>query len=131
VIQSPASVIQSAPGQFQISKGNVILVPASKSNSVIQTTASGAIQAIQIKESSEESNEPSDRVGSNGRTTDTNKNKRREILSRRPSYRKILSDLGGSEISSKQLSNAGACTSYPVSVVRASRVKVRYFFYAK
>lgn len=72
-----------------------------KPSSVIHTTQ-GSLQAIQIK--------PEPNVGSGGSImTDTNSDdtlsddeaspkKRRDLLTRRPSYRKILSDLGGAEI---------------------------------
>lgn len=39
--------------------------------------------------------------GSGGLQEDENTKKRREILARRPSYRKILNELGGCEISGK------------------------------
>ncbi|XP_075237184.1 cyclic-AMP response element binding protein B isoform X1 [Lycorma delicatula] len=83
------SVIQTATGNVQpvLTKGNVILV--SKPNSVIQTTQ-GSLQTLQVvveagSDDSLSNDEDSTR-------------KRRDILSRRPSYRKILNDLGGGEI---------------------------------
>jgi len=98
VIQSP-SVIQSASGQLQLSKG-VILV--SKPNSSVIQTA-GGVQAVQVQHHSHPhsdeslSNDGVDHPSHHhdGRGVDR---RRREILTRRPSYRKILNDLGGSEI---------------------------------
>jgi cAMP response element-binding protein len=76
----------------------VILVSSKNNSSVIQTTG-GAIQAVQVLEAhhsdeslSNDGVDPPDNI----RTADK---KRREILTRRPSYRKILNDLGGAEIS--------------------------------
>nr|CAG4639523.1 EOG090X0DMT [Daphnia magna] len=91
VIQ-PTSVIQSTPSlqATSLPKGNIILV--SKPNSVIHTTGGGggAIQTLQL-------------VDNSGLHEDENTKKRREILARRPSYRKILNELGGCEISGKFL----------------------------
>ncbi|XP_012272542.1 cyclic AMP-responsive element-binding protein 1 isoform X6 [Orussus abietinus] len=81
------SVIQTATNiqPVAISKGNVILV--SKPNSVIQTTQ-GSLQTLQVVE-----------TGSDDSFSDEESpKKRRDILTRRPSYRKILNDLGGGEI---------------------------------
>ncbi|XP_014473749.1 PREDICTED: cyclic AMP-responsive element-binding protein 1 isoform X4 [Dinoponera quadriceps] len=81
------SVIQTATNiqPVAISKGNVILV--SKPNSVIQT-AQGNLQTLQVVE-----------TGSDDSFSDEESpKKRRDILTRRPSYRKILNDLGGGEI---------------------------------
>nr|CAG4649683.1 EOG090X0DMT [Scapholeberis mucronata] len=91
VIQ-PTSVIQSTPSlqATSLPKGsNIILV--SKPNSVIHTTGGsggggGAIQTLQV-------------IDNSGLHEDENTKKRREILARRPSYRKILNELGGCEIS--------------------------------
>nr|CAG4637350.1 EOG090X0DMT [Ceriodaphnia reticulata] len=89
VIQ-PTSVIQSTPSlqANSLPKGNIILV--SKPNSVIHTTGGGggggAIQTLQV-------------IDNSGLHEDENTKKRREILARRPSYRKILNELGGCEIS--------------------------------
>ncbi|XP_046390150.1 cyclic AMP-responsive element-binding protein 1 isoform X6 [Ischnura elegans] len=82
------SVIQTAANihPVHLSKGNVILV--SKPNSVIQT-AGGNLQTLQVVETG------SDESCSND---DESTKKRRDILTRRPSYRKILNDLGGGEI---------------------------------
>ncbi|ODM96032.1 Cyclic AMP-dependent transcription factor ATF-1 [Orchesella cincta] len=95
VIQSP-SVIQSASGQLQLPKGNVIFV---KQNPSVIQTAGGAIQTVQVLGSphSDESlsNDGIDHP-EHGRPSDK---RRREILSRRPSYRKIFSELSGAEIS--------------------------------
>ncbi|XP_065077473.1 cyclic AMP response element-binding protein B isoform X5 [Ochlerotatus camptorhynchus] len=94
------SVIQTAAGQIPALPRGVLLV-CNKPSSVIHTTQ-GSLQAIQIK--------PEPHVGSGGSImTDTNSDdtlsddeaspkKRRDLLTRRPSYRKILSDLGGAEI---------------------------------
>ncbi|XP_024944551.1 cyclic AMP-responsive element-binding protein 1 isoform X12 [Cephus cinctus] len=81
------SVIQTATNiqPVAISKGNVILV--SKPNSVIQTTQ-GSLQTLEVVE-----------TGSDDSFSDEESPKnRRDILTRRPSYRKILNDLGGGEI---------------------------------
>nr|CAG4638053.1 EOG090X0DMT [Chydorus sphaericus] len=90
VVQSviqPTSVIQSTPSLQSLPKGNIILV--SKPNSVIHTTGGGgAIQTLQV-------------IDGSGLHEDENTKKRREILARRPSYRKILNELGGCEISGK------------------------------
>ncbi|XP_034938039.1 cyclic AMP-responsive element-binding protein 1 isoform X2 [Chelonus insularis] len=81
------SVIQSATNiqPVAISKGNVILV--SKSNSVIQS-AQGNLQTLQVVE-----------TGSDESFSDEESpKKRRDLLTRRASYRKILNDLSASEI---------------------------------
>uniref|UniRef100_A0A1B6KHG7 BZIP domain-containing protein n=1 Tax=Graphocephala atropunctata TaxID=36148 RepID=A0A1B6KHG7_9HEMI len=90
VIQSnQQSVIQSANNQLPVlTKGNVILV--GKPNSVIQTTQ-GNLQTLQVVVEA-----GSDDSLSNDEDATTRK--RRDILTRRPSYRKILNDLGGAEI---------------------------------
>ncbi|CAH2074005.1 unnamed protein product, partial [Iphiclides podalirius] len=80
-----------------ISSGNVILV--SKPSSVIHTTQ-GTLQTLQIKP------EPNSIVNTQGQSCsdescsddESPKRKYREMLTRRPSYRKILNDLGGAEI---------------------------------
>jgi hypothetical protein len=91
---------------LQLSKGNVILVSSSSSpskhqpnSSVIQTA--GGLQSVQILDP-HHSDESLSNDGvehpvpiNTGRNVDR---RRREILTRRPSYRKILSDLGGAEI---------------------------------
>ncbi|XP_044753511.1 cyclic AMP-responsive element-binding protein 1 isoform X11 [Coccinella septempunctata] len=80
------SVIQTAANlQPMLSKGNVILV--SKPNSVIQTTQ-GSLQTLQVVETASDESFSEDECPK----------KRRDLLSRRPSYRKILNDLGGGEI---------------------------------
>ncbi|XP_044753508.1 cyclic AMP-responsive element-binding protein 1 isoform X9 [Coccinella septempunctata] len=77
------SVIQTAANlQPMLSKGNVILV--SKPNSVIQTTQ-GSLQTLQVVETASDESFSEDECPK----------KRRDLLSRRPSYRKILNDLGG------------------------------------
>ncbi|KAJ8687406.1 hypothetical protein QAD02_023200 [Eretmocerus hayati] len=68
-----------------LSKGNVILV--SKPNSVIHT-AQGSLQALHVVETASD----------DSYSDEESPKKRRDILSRRPSYRKILNDLGGGEI---------------------------------
>ncbi|XP_011879903.1 PREDICTED: cyclic AMP response element-binding protein B-like isoform X7 [Vollenhovia emeryi] len=85
------SVIQTATNiqPVAISKGNVILV--SKPNSVIQT-AQGSLQTLQVVE-----------TGSDDSFSDEDSPKKRNILTRRPSYRKILNDLGGGEITDGRL----------------------------
>lgn len=93
------SVIQTASNiqSVQLPKGNVILV--SKPNSVIHTTQ-GTLQTLQIKP------EPNTLVSTQGQSCsddscsgdESPKRKYREMLTRRPSYRKILNDLGGAEI---------------------------------
>lgn len=82
------SVIQTAANiQPMLSKGNVILV-TSKPNSVIQTTQ-GSLQTLRVVEAGASDDSFSD---------DESPKKRRDLLTRRPSYRKILNDLGGGEI---------------------------------
>lgn len=93
------SVIQTASNiqSVQLPKGNVILV--SKPSSVIHTTQ-GTLQTLQIKP------EPNTLVSTQGQSCsddscsgdESPKRKYREMLTRRPSYRKILNDLGGAEI---------------------------------
>ncbi|XP_072764683.1 cyclic AMP-responsive element-binding protein 1 isoform X7 [Anoplolepis gracilipes] len=85
------SVIQTATNiqPVAIPKGNVILV--SKPNSVIQT-AQGSLQTLQVVE-----------TGSDDSFSDEDSPKKRSILTRRPSYRKILNDLGGGEITDGRL----------------------------
>lgn len=108
------SVIQTATNiqPVAISKGNVILV--SKPNSVIQT-AQGSIQALQVcddykNEYTQEARphfvlkqqnlcyQVVDDNSDDSYSDDESPKKRRDLLSRRPSYRKILNDLGGGEI---------------------------------
>ncbi|XP_076623545.1 cyclic-AMP response element binding protein B isoform X10 [Colletes latitarsis] len=82
------SVIQTATNiqPVAISKGNVILV--SKPNSVIQT-AQASLQTLQVVE-----------TGSDDSFSDSEESpeQRGGILTRRPSYKKILNELGGGEI---------------------------------
>ncbi|XP_044261321.1 cyclic AMP-responsive element-binding protein 1 isoform X2 [Tribolium madens] len=83
------SVIQTAANiQPMLSKGNVILV--SKPNSVIQTTQGSlsGLQTLQVVETGSE----------DSFSEEESPKKRRDLLTRRPSYRKILNDLGGGEI---------------------------------
>jgi len=93
VIQSPSSVIQSAG----ILPNKVIFVSSKPNSSVIQTTG-GNLQGIQVLDTHSDESLSNDGVDPppDNRTADK---RRREILTRRPSYRKILSDLGGTEIS--------------------------------
>ncbi|KAK0178950.1 hypothetical protein PV327_007787 [Microctonus hyperodae] len=81
------SVIQSATNiqPVAISKGNVILV--SKPNSVIQS-AQGSLQTLQVVETGSD----------DSFSDDESPKKRRDLLTRRASYRKILNDLSASEI---------------------------------
>ncbi|XP_072379542.1 cyclic AMP-responsive element-binding protein 1 isoform X1 [Diabrotica undecimpunctata] len=81
------SVIQTAANlQPMLSKGNVILV-SSKPNSVIQTTQ-GNLQTLRVVEAGSD----------DSYSEEESPKKRRDLLTRRPSYRKILNDLGGGEI---------------------------------
>ncbi|XP_066248148.1 cyclic AMP response element-binding protein B isoform X9 [Euwallacea similis] len=81
------SVIQTAANiQPILGKGNVILV--SKPNSVIQTTQ-GSLQTLRVVEAPESDESYSE---------EESPKKRHDLLTRRPSYRKILNDLGGGEI---------------------------------
>ncbi|XP_015840209.1 cyclic AMP-responsive element-binding protein 1 isoform X17 [Tribolium castaneum] len=85
------SVIQTAANiQPMLSKGNVILV--SKPNSVIQTTQGSlsGLQTLQVKVVETGSEDSF--------SEEESPKKRRDLLTRRPSYRKILNDLGGGEI---------------------------------
>ncbi len=93
-------MIQSAGGQ-QLPK-NVILLSKHPNNSVIQTTGGGAIQTVQVLEA-HHSDESLSNDGVDLPDNRTADRRRREILTRRPSYRKILNDLGGAEISGKQM----------------------------
>ncbi|XP_063973856.1 cyclic AMP-responsive element-binding protein 1 isoform X14 [Diachasmimorpha longicaudata] len=81
------SVIQSATNiqPVAISKGNVILV--SKPNSVIQSTQAN-IQTLQVV----------DAASDDSCSDEESPKKRRDVLTRRASYRKILNDLSASEI---------------------------------
>ncbi|XP_043501665.1 cyclic AMP-responsive element-binding protein 1-like isoform X8 [Polistes fuscatus] len=86
------SVIQTATNiqPVALSKGNVILV--SKPNSVIQT-AQGSLQTLQVVETASD----------DSFTDEESPKTRSNILTRRPSYRKILNDLGGGEITDGRL----------------------------
>ncbi|CAH1115053.1 unnamed protein product [Psylliodes chrysocephalus] len=86
------SVIQTATNlQPMLSKGNVILV-SSKPNSVIQTTQ-GNLQTLRVVEAGD----------SDSFSEEESPKKRRDLLTRRPSYRKILNDLGGGEIAEAKI----------------------------
>ncbi|XP_055587434.1 cyclic AMP response element-binding protein B isoform X2 [Uranotaenia lowii] len=110
--QNQQSVIQTAAGQISTTLPRGVLLVCNKPSSVIHTTQ-GSLQAIQIKP------EPHSGMGnSSSMMTDTNSDdtmsddesspkKRRDLLTRRPSYRKILSDLGGAEIANTQSENPG------------------------
>ncbi|KAK9708531.1 pKID domain [Popillia japonica] len=98
------SVIQTATNLPPVlSKGNVILV--SKPNSVIQT-AQANLQTLQVVDA------PSD----DSFSEEESPKKRRDLLTRRPSYRKILNDLGGGEIA--EYYNAMAVNSYTIHGIR-------------
>ncbi|XP_063973851.1 cyclic AMP response element-binding protein B isoform X10 [Diachasmimorpha longicaudata] len=86
------SVIQSATNiqPVAISKGNVILV--SKPNSVIQSTQAN-IQTLQVV----------DAASDDSCSDEESPKKRRDVLTRRASYRKILNDLSASEIAAGNL----------------------------
>lgn len=103
-------MIQTATGNIQPVKS--VLLVNSKPNSVIHTTH----QAIQVLYSSNLSHtwqsngqlqikpEPNmghmmdDSDGDSDLSDDDSPKKRRDLLTRRPSYRKILNDLGGGEM---------------------------------
>ncbi|KAJ8946296.1 hypothetical protein NQ314_008921 [Rhamnusium bicolor] len=72
-----------------LAKGNVILV--SKPNSVIQTTQ-GSLQTLRFNQ------QVVDAGSDDSFSEEESPKKRRDLLTRRPSYRKILNDLGGGEI---------------------------------
>ncbi|CAG9862055.1 unnamed protein product [Phyllotreta striolata] len=89
------SVIQTATNlQPMLSKGNVILV-SSKPNSVIQTTQGNlqTLRSLQVVEAGD----------SDSFSEEESPKKRRDLLTRRPSYRKILNDLGGGEIAETKI----------------------------
>ncbi|XP_019866404.1 cyclic AMP-dependent transcription factor ATF-1 isoform X2 [Aethina tumida] len=107
------SVIQTATNlQPMLGKGNVILV--SKPNSVIQTTQ-GNLQTLRINNTDVQDNEDGYNVRFQVVETasddsfsedESSPKKRRDLLTRRPSYRKILNDLGG-ETKVEQTSSEG------------------------
>ena len=107
MIQSP-SVIQSASGQIQLSK-NVILLSKQHSGAGVIQTAGGALQTVQLLESQQQHLNSDESLSNDGVDHPTSRQerggdrKRREILTRRPSYRKILNDLGGAEITGRIL----------------------------
>ena len=78
----------------------MILVSSKANTGVIQTTG-GALQAVQVLEAHHSDDSASnDGVDHPQQSSGGRQDKvRREILTRRPSYRKILNDLGGAEIS--------------------------------
>ncbi|XP_037089899.1 cyclic AMP-responsive element-binding protein-like isoform X2 [Pollicipes pollicipes] len=83
--QSDLNGTTSTAPVVQFSKNNVILV--NKAGGVIQSTSSSGLQTIQVID------------GEAPQYEDEAARRRREILTRRPSYRKILNELGGGEIS--------------------------------
>ncbi|VEN53781.1 unnamed protein product [Callosobruchus maculatus] len=95
------SVIQTAANiQPMLSKGNVILV--SKPNSVIQTTQ-GSLQTLRdhpkaIMLEHLNNSYVVDAGSDDSFSEEESPKKRRDLLTRRPSYRKILNELGGGEI---------------------------------
>ncbi|XP_072944199.1 cyclic AMP response element-binding protein B isoform X3 [Epargyreus clarus] len=92
------SVIQTASNiqPVQLPKGNVILV--SKPSSVIHTTQA-TLQTLQGQSCSDDSCSDDE----------SPKRKYREMLTRRPSYRKILNDLGGGEIAENRMGCKPGC----------------------
>jgi len=95
------SVIQTATGNIQPVKS--VLLVNSKPNSVIHTTH----QAIQIKPEPNIGHMTYDSDGDSDLSDDDSPKKRRDLLTRRPSYRKILNDLGGGEMGGTILSQSG------------------------
>uniref|UniRef100_A0A182FJ21 Uncharacterized protein n=1 Tax=Anopheles albimanus TaxID=7167 RepID=A0A182FJ21_ANOAL len=106
--QNQQSVIQTAAGNAPLSRG--VLLVCNKPNSVIHTTTGNLHPTLQVKPQAEVI-KPELHIGGGPPSimTDTNSDdtmsdeeaspkKRRDLLTRRPSYRKILSDLGGAEI---------------------------------
>nr|WPN08536.1 cyclic AMP-responsive element-binding protein B [Locusta migratoria] len=109
VIQTPSSI-----HPVQLQKGNVILV--SKPNSVIQTTQ-GSLQTLQVVETGSDDSLSND---------DESSKKRRDILSRRPSYRKILNDLGGGEIAVGRVESSSECDTNEDSEVSSHSIPSHY-----
>lgn len=92
------SVIQTNPGSglqaVQLSKGNVILLNKGAAGSVIHSaTGAASLQAVQkylqVATLAD--------AGEDGTCAEDENKKRREILARRPSYRKILNELSAAE----------------------------------
>ncbi|XP_075969560.1 cyclic-AMP response element binding protein B isoform X2 [Anticarsia gemmatalis] len=103
------SVIQTASNiqPVQLPKGNVILV-SSKPSSVIHTTQ-GTLQTLQIKpEPTVVSTQGQSCSDDSCSGDESPKRKYREMLTRRPSYRKILNDLGGAEIADNRMGKPGS-----------------------
>ncbi|CAG2053618.1 unnamed protein product [Timema podura] len=121
VIQTPANI---QPVQLQ--KGNVILV--SKPNSVIHTTQ-GSLQTLQVATRPLNGSyhvvvDPgSDDSLSN---EDDSTKKRRDILTRRPSYRKILNDLGGGEIAVGRGESSSECDTNEDSELSSHSIPSHY-----
>ncbi|KAK7788646.1 hypothetical protein R5R35_013076 [Gryllus longicercus] len=110
VIQTPANI---QPVQLQ--KGNVILV--SKPNSVIQTTP-GSLQTLQVVEAGSDDSLSND--------DESAKKTRRDILTRRPSYRKILNDLGGGEIAVGRVESSSECDTNEDSELSTNSIPSQY-----
>ncbi|XP_063237196.1 cyclic AMP-responsive element-binding protein 1 isoform X17 [Bacillus rossius redtenbacheri] len=111
VIQTPANI-----QPVQIQKGNVILV-SKPANSVIQTTQ-GSLQTLQVVDGG------SDDSLSN---EDDATKKRRDILTRRPSYRKILNDLGGgAEIAVGRVETSSDCDTNEDSELSSHSIPSQY-----
>ncbi|XP_062853101.1 cyclic AMP-dependent transcription factor ATF-1 [Trichomycterus rosablanca] len=101
---SPVAVVQLPSGQIQV-------------QGVIQSAQSSVIQSPQVQaqsqgSDSEDSQDSTDSGASNQKT--------RELLARRPSYRKILNDLSGEEVASRnegeeEISASSAMTTVSLS----------------
>ncbi|XP_042208848.1 cyclic AMP-responsive element-binding protein 1-like isoform X10 [Homarus americanus] len=125
VIQQPQpSVIQSTALQaVQLStKGNVILLkqPSQTTNSVIQSAGGGTLQTVQVLDAGD----------------DQDSSRKRQILARRPSYRKILNELGGGEISvlpagSLQLTGQGSDGLQTIAMTNATTAGGAIVHYAQ
>ncbi|XP_023646426.1 cyclic AMP-dependent transcription factor ATF-1 [Paramormyrops kingsleyae] len=98
---SPVTVVQLPGGQFQV-------------QGVIQSAQSSVIQAPQVQASqgqsdSDDSQESSDSAASS--------HKSRELLARRPSYRKILNDLSSEEVASRNEGEEDSAASTAMTTV--------------
>ncbi|XP_066998053.1 cyclic AMP-responsive element-binding protein 1 isoform X4 [Anabrus simplex] len=117
VIQPNQQSVIQTPGNIQpmqLQKGNVILV--SKPNSVIQTTP-GSLQTLQVVETGSDDSLSND---------DESTKKRRDILTRRPSYRKILNDLGGGEIAAGRVESSSECDTNEDSELSSHAIPSQY-----
>jgi len=94
---SPVTVVQLPGGQFQLQAG------------VIQSAQSSVIQSPQVQSAVQSQGSDSD---DSQDSTDSGSaaQKTREILARRPSYRKILNELSGEEVTSNSEGNDGIAT---------------------